>query len=76
MAAIADLSDLWIGGNHEMTGTFPYLLANQTKLSARGSTIILNGTQLHGEIPDVLCSAQELAYDCPPMCGCDCPCSE
>jgi hypothetical protein len=59
---------------NEITGTFPSIVAENTMLSAPRASIYLNGTLLTGEVPDVLCPVEGLVYDCPPMCGCDCPC--
>jgi len=74
MANLRYLTELWLTDNEQMTGTFPYLVANETMLTDPLAMIILNGTMLSGEVPEVLCPVEGLAFDCLPMCGCDCPC--
>lgn len=51
-------------------GVLPTEIAALTNLIA----LHLNGTQLTGEIPDILCQTPSLRFECPELCGCDCSC--
>ena len=72
LAALSDLVYFYINGN-PLSGTFPYMMANQ---SAGLQFVRMNDTLLTGEVPDWLCSLEELWFACPDMCGCDCTCAE
>lgn len=68
IAALPSLTYLWISDNPRLSGTFPS--TNQTQFES----LRMNATMLTGEIPDSFCLFSELVFDCPDMCGCDCPC--
>ena len=72
LAALSSLEEFLIRGN-PLSGTFPYAMANK---SASLQVVRMNDTMLTGKVPDWLCSIEELWFDCPDMCGCDCGCPE
>jgi len=71
LAKLTGLFSLLIHGT-DLSGTFPQEFANHTSFYK----LRMNDTMLTGEIPASLCSVPELVFDCPEMCGCDCPCSD
>lgn len=70
LVGLTSLKHFRIDGN-PLTGTFPQDFKNNALVEMR-----MNETMLTGEVPDVLCLVPKLFFDCPDMCGCDCPCSD
>ena len=54
--------------DNSLTGTFPAM--NSTSLRE----LRMENTSLTGLVPDAVCGIPDLSFDCPDMCGCDCPC--
>ncbi|CAB9504902.1 LRR receptor-like serine threonine-protein kinase [Seminavis robusta] len=67
---------LWLFDN-DLTGTVPLELGN-VPFPAPWGEVLLHGNDLSGIIPESLCSAYNLTFDCSSqLCGCDsCNCSD
>ncbi|CAB9519010.1 LRR receptor-like serine threonine-protein kinase [Seminavis robusta] len=70
------LSQFWLYDN-DLTGTVPLELGN-VRFPAPYGQALLHGNDLSGVVPESLCSANNLTFDCSDqLCGCDwCNCSD
>ncbi|CAB9511119.1 LRR receptor-like serine threonine-protein kinase [Seminavis robusta] len=73
---LTGLDQVWLFDNN-LTGTVPWELGN-VPFGAPYGHVFLDGNDLSGIIPESLCSANNLTFDCSTfLCGCDsCNCSD
>lgn len=65
---LSKLDWVWFDGNPHLTGSLPPI---SVKTALR-----VNKTMLTGEVPSHLCFVEQLFFDCPILCGCDCACTD
>ncbi|CAB9525303.1 LRR receptor-like serine threonine-protein kinase [Seminavis robusta] len=76
LGLLTELLQLWLFDN-DLTGTVPLELGN-VPFPAPYGQVLLDRNHLSGVIPESLCSANDLSFDCSSqLCGCDlCNCSD